>query len=145
MKFSIGRTTSGGSEENSLCVEEPDYGQSLNRSVCLFITCYSHMGRYPTKRNRFSSCRNQMKPSVDLNYHWVITKWITNRVLIDGKHIVLINPSNSVSVYFNYKKFQSIVLLALSDADLCFSLVDCDQYGRVSDAGVFKTSVFYNL
>jgi len=59
---------------------------------------------------------------------------------LDGKHVALVNPMNSESLFYNYKGFSSIVLLALSDADSCFTLVDCGQYGRVSDAGVFQAS-----
>ena len=59
---------------------------------------------------------------------------------IDGKHIALINPDNSGSQFYNYKGFPSIVLMAVCDADSNFILVDCGQYGRISDAGVFGTS-----
>lgn len=59
---------------------------------------------------------------------------------LDGKHVALKTPINSGSQFYNYKGFPSIVLLALSDADSCFILVDCGQYGRVSDAGVYAAS-----
>ncbi|KAK6181811.1 hypothetical protein SNE40_009594 [Patella caerulea] len=59
---------------------------------------------------------------------------------LDGKHVALVNPMNSESVFYNYKGYPSIVLMALSDADSCFTLVDCGQYRRVSDAGVFQAS-----
>lgn len=64
---------------------------------------------------------------------------------LDGKHIALVNPANSGSMYYNYKGFPSIVLMALSDADSCFTLVDCGQYGRVCDAGVYQNSVISDL
>lgn len=59
---------------------------------------------------------------------------------LNGKHIVLRNPKKSGSVFYNYKGFPSIVLMALSDADSCFTLVDCCQYGRISDACVYSSS-----
>ncbi|XP_064642854.1 uncharacterized protein LOC135497078 [Lineus longissimus] len=64
---------------------------------------------------------------------------------LDGKHIAIVNPSNTGSMFYNYKGFPSIVLMALSDADSCFILVDCGQYGRVCDAGVFQNSVISEL
>ena len=59
---------------------------------------------------------------------------------IDGKHIAIQCPNNSGSMYYCYKGFPSIVLMAVSDADSCFIFVDCGQYGRISDAGVYQTS-----
>ena len=43
-------------------------------------------------------------------------------------------------MYFNYKGFPSIVLMALCDADFCFLLIDYGQFGRISDAGVYQAS-----
>ena len=63
----------------------------------------------------------------------------------DGKHSALVNPPNSGPMFYKYKDFPSIVHMALSDADSCFLLVDCGQYGRVCDAGVFQNSVIYHL
>lgn len=48
---------------------------------------------------------------------------------IDGKHIRLRCPPNSGSLYFNYKKFYNIVLLAVADHIYRFTLVDIGAYG----------------
>lgn len=59
---------------------------------------------------------------------------------IDGKHVHIQPPPNSGSKYFNYKNFNSIVLLALADSHYKFLYVDIGSFGRISDGGVYNSS-----
>lgn len=61
---------------------------------------------------------------------------------IDGKHIMIECPKNAGSAYYNYKNFHSIVLLAICDANYCFTFVDIGDYGSTNDASVLSNSAF---
>ncbi|XP_068127391.1 uncharacterized protein [Hyperolius riggenbachi] len=57
---------------------------------------------------------------------------------IDGKHVRLICPPCSGSKYHNYKKYFSITLLAVVDADYRFTYIDVGNYGSSNDASIFE-------
>lgn len=61
---------------------------------------------------------------------------------VDGKHIRCVNPNNAGSLFFNYKKYFSIVLMAVVDADYCFITIDVGAYGKDSDSTIFKECPF---
>lgn len=59
---------------------------------------------------------------------------------LDGKHIRIICPPKSGSMFFNYKKFFSVVLQGLVDAHYKFLVVDIGGYGKQSDGGTYMAS-----
>ena len=57
---------------------------------------------------------------------------------LDGKHVHIFAPKKSGTMFFNYKKTFSVVLLALVDYRYCFVVVDIGSYGSNSDGGILK-------
>ena len=48
---------------------------------------------------------------------------------LDGKHIRIVRPDNSGSEYFNFKKYNSQVLMAWVDADYKFIFIEVGSLG----------------
>ncbi|XP_071501308.1 uncharacterized protein [Diadema antillarum] len=69
-------------------------------------------------------------------------RWNLPRCLgaLDGKHIRIQKPKNSGSLYFNYKQFFSVVLMALVDSKNQFVWIDVGGVGHQSDAQIYNNS-----
>lgn len=63
---------------------------------------------------------------------------------VDGKYCVIVAPLNTSSLYFNYKKTFSVVLLAVVDAFYKFVLVEIGSMGSEGDNSIFRNYAFGN-
>ena len=59
---------------------------------------------------------------------------------IDGKHIAIIPPPDSVSSYYNYKHTNSILLLAIAGPSYQCLFADVESNGRMNDSGLWNKS-----
>ncbi len=57
---------------------------------------------------------------------------------IDGKYVPIRKHMNGGLYYYNYKKFHSIILMALVDGDYKFTWVEVGANGPSSDAQIFE-------
>ncbi|CAH2016057.1 unnamed protein product [Acanthoscelides obtectus] len=62
---------------------------------------------------------------------------------IDGKHVQMVAPQHSGSLFYNYKGTFSIVFLGVADANYNLLYADVGCQGRISDGGVFKCTSLY--
>ena len=59
---------------------------------------------------------------------------------IDRKYVIAQALPNSSSLYFNYKKTFSIVLMAVCDAKYKFTVADIGDTGRQSNSSIYAKS-----
>jgi hypothetical protein len=57
---------------------------------------------------------------------------------IDGNHLAIYAPANCGSTFYNYKKSNSIILMAVVDHDYRFIYIDVGANDSLSDGGVFR-------
>ncbi|XP_046145946.1 uncharacterized protein LOC123989267 [Osmia bicornis bicornis] len=60
---------------------------------------------------------------------------------MDGKHVEIVAPENSGSLFYNYKRTFSVVLLVVIDSNYNIIYADVGCQGRISDGGVFHHAI----
>ncbi|XP_046987885.1 protein ALP1-like [Schistocerca americana] len=63
---------------------------------------------------------------------------------VDGKRIRIVKPTSSGSLYYHYKNYFSILLLAVCDSTYKFLFIDVGACGKSSDSTVFRNTVLNN-
>lgn len=133
-------------------ISKASFGHILDQ-VCDAIIC-----EFKDEFMTFSN-ENWLKVANEFNYRWNLPNCVG---AIDGKHVAIVCPRNSGSLFYNYKvrisilsiivyfhsfdyilssidlqKFYSIVLMAISDANYKFLYVNVGAFGSEGDSGVF--------
>ena len=114
----------------------------ISRStVCRIITETCDAIWTVLMREGFLTCPSKEEEWKEISQSFE-NKWNFPHVLgtLDGKHIVMQAPHNAGSGYFNYKKTQSVVLLAICNANYEFILVDIGDSGRQNDGSAYANS-----
>ena len=62
---------------------------------------------------------------------------------VDGKHVKITPPTGSGSFYWNYRGFNSFLLVSIANANYAFLYCDIATNGRVSDGGVMDSTKLY--
>ena len=78
--------------------------------------------------------------------HRFNTRWDFPHVIgiVDGKHIRINRPRKTGSLYYNYKGYFSLVLLAICNANYEFIYVDIGAEGKASDGGTWRRCTFHD-
>ncbi|XP_055922968.1 putative nuclease HARBI1 [Eupeodes corollae] len=111
-------------------ISKQDFGKILD-DVCIAL-CEVLVGYIPKlDAPHFVEIANQF------NIQWNLPNCIG---AIDGKHVAIKCPQNAGSLFYNYKGFHSIVLMAIADANYKFVYIDVGAHGSEGDANVFAST-----
>uniref|UniRef100_A0A803JGL8 DDE Tnp4 domain-containing protein n=1 Tax=Xenopus tropicalis TaxID=8364 RepID=A0A803JGL8_XENTR len=107
-------------------------GQSFSSLYFQFLIGWTTIGRivHETCLLIWSELQRIVMPSPDENTWLEIAEDFYKKT----------NFPNCLGAYFNYKKYFSVVLLAVVDANYCFTIIDVGAYGSTGDASAFRNS-----
>ncbi|XP_064100738.1 putative nuclease HARBI1 [Macrobrachium nipponense] len=107
-------------------------------SICLFISlvCQAIIDTYIPE---VMKCPKTAEEWNDIAKRFA-SKWNYFNCVgaLDGKHVAIKKPKGGGSLSFNYKKFHSIIPMALSDAKYRFLFVDVGAEGGAGDGGTWQ-------
>ncbi|XP_021356581.1 uncharacterized protein LOC110452404 [Mizuhopecten yessoensis] len=108
------------------------------QSLVVREVCHSILDEYLDEMLTCPSTPEEWKEVANRFYQ----RWNFPHVLgaLDGKHVSIRCPPDSGSLYYNYKGFFSIGLLALVDSDYKFVWADLGGLGSASDAQIYNSS-----
>ena len=95
--------------------------RSCNHSIYCVWSMWLHLSSPPTNLHEPPSEEDWKQIEHRFNIKWNFPNCIGS---LNGKHIMIRCPPNSHSLFYNYKGFFSIVLMALFDADYHFIYID---------------------
>jgi hypothetical protein len=118
------------------------YNYRIGLSTCRAIVKETCQALWNALQPRYLSSPTKedfRKIAEDFNLKWNLPFCLG---AIDGKHFRVKCPPNSGSDYYNYKKYFSIILMAITDANYCFSFVDIGHVGSLNDSSIFRNCGF---
>lgn len=104
---------------------------STLKKISIFKNVFIFHLQFPTEVHEWNAIADNF--SIKWQFPHCLGAW-------DGKHTNFKSRRSDGSYYYNYKGTNSIVLLALVDADCCFTFIDVGCYGRTHDSGVLMQS-----
>lgn len=130
------RFLSSGDAQQSLC-----YSFRLGKSTISQIISETCAAIYENLRGEYLRAPESEADWLSIAERFENT-WNMPHVIgaIDGKHIRIQCPSFTGTQFYNYKGFFSLVLMAICDANYCFTMFDVGQFGSNNDSGVLANS-----
>ncbi|XP_071534104.1 uncharacterized protein [Panulirus ornatus] len=108
----------------------------------MYVTLYPKLRNHEEKFfNYFRMSMTSFDDLLELVGEDIATANTTFRDSISPEEKLIVTIS--CSMYHNYKKFFSTVLLAMCDTNYSFTYVDIGAYGKSSDPAVFHNSMLY--
>ncbi|XP_057307667.1 uncharacterized protein LOC130645634 [Hydractinia symbiolongicarpus] len=130
------RYLSSGDAQQSLC-----YSFRISKSTISSIISETCIAIYEQLKIKYLNAPNAQEDWLRIADTFE-ANWNMPHVIgaIDGKHIRIQCPKFTGTQYYNYKGFFSLVLMAVCDANYCFTMYDVGQFGSNNDSVVLANS-----